>query len=149
MSSASSVLAFISYLLPPGTYVVCDRYAFSGVAYTAAKGLSFDWCKNPDIGLPTPDRVFYLDIDPEAAKARAEYGNERYEKLEFQKKLGAQFKEFAVDKSFWKAVEANRDMDVITSEIIAEVEKIDSELPAGAPIAKLWVGEEAVPAMGA
>ena len=31
-------------MLQSGTNVVCDRYAYSGVAYSAAKGLSFDWC---------------------------------------------------------------------------------------------------------
>lgn len=89
-----------------------------------------------------------MDIDPEKAKARAEYGEERYEKLEFQKKLGAQFKEFATNASFWRAVAADRDMDVITSEIVAEVEKLDGELPAGATVARLWVKEE-VPVAGA
>ena len=29
------------------------RYAFSGVAFSAAKpGLSLSWCKQPDVGLP-------------------------------------------------------------------------------------------------
>merc|ERR1719414_2623299 len=30
-----------------GTTIVCDRYAFSGVAYSAAKGLNFEWCQAP------------------------------------------------------------------------------------------------------
>ena len=29
------------------------RYAYSGVAFSAAKpGLSLNWCKQPDVGLP-------------------------------------------------------------------------------------------------
>ena len=32
-------------LLSAGTCLVCDRYAFSGVAYSAAKGLDFTWCQ--------------------------------------------------------------------------------------------------------
>ena len=44
--------------LKSGTTVVCDRYAFSGVAYTAAKEVkTIDWCKAPDRGLPSPDKV--------------------------------------------------------------------------------------------
>ena len=40
-----------------------DRYAFSGVAFSAAKGtLSMDWCKGPDRGLPKPDLVLFLDV---------------------------------------------------------------------------------------
>merc|ERR1711907_505279 len=44
----------IVHELNQGTTIVCDRYAFSGVAYTAAKGLAFDWCQAPDRGLPCP-----------------------------------------------------------------------------------------------
>ena len=49
--------------LGAGETLVCDRYAFSGVAFTAAKGtLDLEWCKNPDRGLPAPDAVIYLDV---------------------------------------------------------------------------------------
>jgi dTMP kinase len=57
--------------LAAGTHVVCDRYAYSGVAFsTAKKGLSASWCVAPDRGLPAPDAVVYLDLEPEAAAAR-------------------------------------------------------------------------------
>ena len=54
------------------------RYAYSGVAYSTAKGLDIHWTKNGDIGLPRPDMVFYMDIDPEVAAKRSDYGDERY-----------------------------------------------------------------------
>lgn len=76
--------------LRAGTTVVMDRYAFSGVAYTAAKGaqgLDLDWCKAPDAGLPAPDLVLYMQLSKEAAAARAGFGEERYEKTEFQAKV--------------------------------------------------------------
>jgi len=39
--------------LAEGTNIIIDRYAFSGVAFSAAKpGLSLSWCKQPDVGLP-------------------------------------------------------------------------------------------------
>lgn len=44
------------------------RYAFSGVAFSAAKpSLDFDWCKECDRGLPAPDAVIFLDIPVEKA----------------------------------------------------------------------------------
>lgn len=46
---------------------VCDRYAYSGVAFTSAKGLDIEWCKNPDRGLPAPDCIIYLDLAVEEA----------------------------------------------------------------------------------
>lgn len=46
---------------------ICDRYAYSGVAFTSSKGLDLDWCKACDRGLPAPDCVIYLDIPVEDA----------------------------------------------------------------------------------
>jgi dTMP kinase len=63
--------------LKGGDTIVCDRYAFSGVAYSAAKGLDLNWCKNGDIGLPRPDIVFYMKVTPEFAAQRGGYGEER------------------------------------------------------------------------
>jgi dTMP kinase len=46
--------------LRQGTNIVSDRYAYSGVAFSAAKGLPLQWCKDSDRGLPKPDFTFYL-----------------------------------------------------------------------------------------
>lgn len=57
--------------LAAGTHVICDRYAYSGVAFSSAKkGLSAAWCRAPDRGLPAPDAVLYLDLEPAAAADR-------------------------------------------------------------------------------
>ncbi|RXK39299.1 thymidylate kinase [Tremella mesenterica] len=74
-----------------GTIVIADRYAFSGIAFSAAKGLSFQYCLNPDTGLPLPDRTVYLTLSPEVAASRGAYGEERYETLEMQKRVREQF----------------------------------------------------------
>ena len=47
--------------------LVLDRYAYSGVAYTATKrvpGRDLAWCMQPDTGLPRPDLLFYLRVAP-------------------------------------------------------------------------------------
>ena len=79
--------------LEKGETVVCDRYAFSGVAFRCEKGLSVEWCKNADRGVPAPDVVLYLDVKAEVAGKRGGYGEERYEKEEFQSKVRAVFEE--------------------------------------------------------
>lgn len=57
--------------LQAGTTIVCDRYAYSGVAFSAAKpGMDFEWCRGPDVGLPAPDVVIFLDMSPEQAEER-------------------------------------------------------------------------------
>ena len=50
----------IAELLESGTHVICDRYAYSGVAYSLAKGLNFEWCCGADRGLIMPDLVIYF-----------------------------------------------------------------------------------------
>jgi dTMP kinase len=70
--------------LKEGYNVVIDRYAYSGVAFSAAKGLDLDWCKKPDSGLLNPDAVIYLELSVDEAMKRANYGEERYEKRDFQ-----------------------------------------------------------------
>ena len=69
--------------LASGTNIVCDRYAFSGVTYSAAKGLDFEWCLNADRGLVQPDLVIYIKVSMETIKERSGFGDERYEKTEF------------------------------------------------------------------
>ena len=53
--------------LNEGKNVILDRYVYSGVVYSAAKGLDLNWCLNPDKGLPKPDLLFYIEIDRDEA----------------------------------------------------------------------------------
>jgi dTMP kinase len=80
--------AEIRAALADGMHVVVDRYAFSGVAFSASKdGLSFGWCKHADRGLPKPDLVCFLDISPSLASQRCGFGNEIYENMLFQTRV--------------------------------------------------------------
>ena len=84
----------IEKLSVQNTNLICDRYAYSGVAYSGAKGLDFEWCLNADRGLVKPDLVFYIDLDMDTIKERSGFGDERYEKTEFQEKVREQFLKF-------------------------------------------------------
>merc|ERR1719178_398667 len=86
-----SVLSIVE-TLNNGTSVICDRYAFSGVAYSAAKGLDLAWCQTPDIGLPVPDGVFFLHVDESVGASRANFGDERYENADMQGRVRSKFK---------------------------------------------------------
>jgi len=62
---------------------VVDRYAYSGVAYSAAKnvsGMGREWCAAPDSGLIAPDAVIFLEILPKGAEAR--YASDRAGRLD-------------------------------------------------------------------
>lgn len=78
---------WIKDTLNAGISIVCDRYSYSGIAYSVAKGLDAAWCAASERGLPAPDAVFYLDVPPEVAAQRANYGAERYERVDFQRKV--------------------------------------------------------------
>lgn len=64
--------------------------------YSAAKAnpsLPLSWAREPDVGLPRPDLVVFLDLEPEQAEARGGYGDEKYEKKEMQVKVRKLFLE--------------------------------------------------------
>jgi len=146
----------IEKLLNAGTAVICDRYAFSGIAFSASKVtangdplLSFEWCKSPDIGLPAPDLVLFLDITPEKAKERGGYGEERYEKEEMQMRVRKIFhriggEEMVLgDENFsarWVTVDAGRDRDAVAKDVWTLVENLVTKGVKG-PVQKLWSTE--------
>jgi dTMP kinase len=75
-------------LLESGVSLVVDRYAYSGVAYSAAKeSLSLDWCKHSDAGLLAADCVIYMTLSDEVTRTRPGYGDEIYEKSDFQTRV--------------------------------------------------------------
>ncbi|KAG8983843.1 Thymidylate kinase, partial [Tulasnella sp. 427] len=105
--------------LQNGVTIVCDRYVYSGVAFSASKGLSFDWCVAPDVGLPSPDLVLFLDISPEAAKLRGGYGEERYEKEEMQRRVRENFKLLGEEQKTtrdgsWVEIDASKGLASVT-----------------------------------
>jgi len=121
----------IEAALREGTTVICDRYAFSGIAFTFAKSLAsavicskrltYEWCRAPDAGLPAPDLTLFLDISPEAAQLRGGYGEERYEKEELQQKVRQVFATIAEDVrrsgGRWVTIDAGRDRDEVRGDI--------------------------------
>lgn len=146
----------IEKILHSGTTILCDRYAFSGIAFSASKLtpsgdplLSFEWCKSPDIGLPAPDLVLFLDITPEKAKERGGYGNERYEKEDMQKRVRQIFhriesemhKEAVLGSGTrWVTIDAGRDQSAVAKDIWASVEDLVTKGVEG-PVKKLWTVE--------
>jgi len=126
----------ITTLLNAGTTVVADRYAFSGVAFSASKGLSYEWCRAPDIGLPAPDLTVFLDVEPETARERGGYGEERYEKEEMQRRVRLVFERIGKESGRWERVDAGAERDVVESVIWGYVEKLEGNIEE--PGKRLW-----------
>ncbi|GLV41864.1 uncharacterized protein CBL_13596 [Carabus blaptoides fortunei] len=92
--------------LHSGITLIIDRYAYSGVAYSAIKSkMELDWCKQSDVGLPKPDLVFLLTLSSEALAKRPGYGDERYEQIITQQLVAEMYLKLADD--CWKIIDAD------------------------------------------
>ncbi|XP_030950507.1 uncharacterized protein LOC115974340 isoform X2 [Quercus lobata] len=124
--------------LKTGTTLIVDRYSYSGVAFSSAKGLGDEWCKAPEIGLLAPDLVFYLDIQPEKAAERGGYGDEKYERLEFQRKVSQCYQ--VLHDASWKIVDACQPIEDIEKQLQELVLECVMACQKGKPLANLWSG---------
>jgi dTMP kinase len=124
--------------LNSGKDIVCGRYAYSGVAYSIAKGLDMNWCKEEDRGLPEPDFVFYLNVDPKIASERGGYGKEKYENLSFQCEVSKSFEHvFKGDNSKITRIDASKSKEYVLGfigQIINQFETSRREKDIG----RLW-----------
>lgn len=122
--------------LKAGTTLIVDRYSFSGVAFSAAKGLNFDWCKTPENGLPKPDLVVYLTLSAEAMARRGGFGAERYETSEIQQNVKKMF-ELMIEEPLWRVVNADKSEEALCDEleelVVKKINSITDE-----PIDQLW-----------
>ncbi|XP_034737066.1 thymidylate kinase [Etheostoma cragini] len=113
------LVPLIKKKLEQGTTLVVDRYAFSGVAFTSAKpGFSLDWCMKPDVGLPKPDLVMFLQLSPSEAALRGQFGEERYETSVFQKAVQLKFEQLMKDRSVnWQVIDASQSVEDVHENI--------------------------------
>ncbi|KAI8057169.1 thymidylate kinase-like protein [Syncephalis plumigaleata] len=105
--------------LRKGITLVVDRYAYSGVVFSAAKGLSLQWCKQPDVGLLRPDLVCLLDMPVEEATRRGDFGQERYERIDLQKRVRDNFAQLREPE--WLVLDATQDVDTLHNTIVERV----------------------------
>ncbi|XP_075935465.1 thymidylate kinase [Anarhichas minor] len=105
--------------LEQGITLVVDRYAFSGVAFTSAKpGFCLDWCMKPDVGLPKPDLVMFLQLSPAEAAHRGQFGEERYETSVFQRAVQQKFEQLRKDPSVnWQVIDASQSVEDVHENI--------------------------------
>ena len=115
------------------------------MAFSAVKAsLSFEWCTFPDIGLPEPDLVLFLDVSPAVARSRGGYGEERYEKEEMQRSVRDIFKRIEKEAKQPKDMQRMDWVTIDADSILADVEQtiweIAEPLSKGIsrPLGKLW-----------
>ncbi|KAM8745214.1 thymidylate kinase [Acanthopagrus schlegelii] len=125
--------------LEQGISLVVDRYAFSGAAFTSAKpGFCLDWCKKPDVGLPKPDLVMFLQLSPAEAALRGQFGEERYETSVFQRAVQQKFEQLMKDPSVnWQVIDAAQSVDDVHKDITNHsLNAVNKAL--NLPLGELW-----------
>ncbi|KAJ1533974.1 Thymidylate kinase, partial [Cladochytrium tenue] len=118
-----------------GTTVILDRYAYSGVAYTLAKGapgLDLSFCKAADAGLLAPDLVLFLDIPAASAASRPGFGDERYETRDAAAAVRRAFALLAEDARAdpaapdWTVIDAARPREEVLKDVLKHATDVAS-----------------------
>ncbi|MCP9261616.1 hypothetical protein DINM_004962 [Dirofilaria immitis] len=96
-----------------GTHLVVDRYAYSGIAYTLAKGadnITIEWAKLADMGELRPDCVIYFNLSFEEAQKGRD--------LVMNKKVDDVMKKLAIENTdLWKIVDASLPVEEISENV--------------------------------
>lgn len=133
--------------LSKGYTIICDRYYYSGMVYSAAKhnpSLSLAWAQTPDVGLPRPDAVVFLNLEAVEAEKRGGYGEEKYEKREMQQRVRELFLGLLVvdgDEKEMRVVDAGETVEVVGERIWQAVEPVMQSVgrgKAGVGKVKAW-----------
>ncbi|KAF5139680.1 thymidylate kinase [Vairimorpha ceranae] len=66
--------------------LLCDRYSWSGICFSHAKGIDLGWAVETERLLPKPDITFFLEADVNVLMKRHNWGDEILETREFQLK---------------------------------------------------------------
>ena len=116
--------------LENGVNVICDRYLFSGIAYSVASGLDKEWCLACDKGLPEPDVVIFFDLSLEEAQKRRRTLSrdvDNYETIEFQRKVKRAYDELRRELN-WISVDANVDQETLAKNITSIIQNLNSSV---------------------
>uniref|UniRef100_A0A0N4Z2I8 Thymidylate kinase n=1 Tax=Parastrongyloides trichosuri TaxID=131310 RepID=A0A0N4Z2I8_PARTI len=113
-----AIIDEIKSYLNSGITVICDRYVYSGISYSLAKGLDRKWVVSPDVGLLSPDIVLFFDITPESTRRRIGFGDEVFEKKVFQDTVYKHMKDLMLKNTdVCKIINADRSIDEVTEDV--------------------------------
>ncbi len=130
--------------LRAGLVVLADRYAYTAMARTAARGVEQAWLDAVFAFAPAPDAVLWLEIDPATALRRRDRDPDAYEAgldlglaadvrrsyAIFQARLASLFAEYAPRYGF-TPVDATGPVDGVGSELEGAVDRLLEARPRG------------------
>jgi dTMP kinase len=106
-----------------GTTIIIDRYTWSNIAYSVARGMNQQTCEIINSGLPIPNFIIFMDVDPLTASKRSGFGKEIFEKLEFQQSVYKIMCSLTQTSPNIISIDANLDPSTITNQIINKLER--------------------------
>ena len=106
--------------------VLCDRYYHSTIAFQGAQGLDINELIKKNGKFRKPDITFILDAEPELALKRIEYREkEKFEKLEFMKKIRTNFLKLpGLLKDNIKIINSNKTLGEVFEDVRKEADKM-------------------------
>ena len=129
---AQNVAEIVIPALERGEIVICDRFVDSSVAYQGygrELGSVVEKVNKYAVQGIRPDITFWLDIDPEAGKARAAKAGEldrlELEKMDFHFRVYRGYSEIAErEPERVKRIDASKSVDEIRDEIYGHLERL-------------------------
>ncbi|XP_070765159.1 thymidylate kinase isoform X2 [Enoplosus armatus] len=102
------------------------------------QGFCLDWCMKPDVGLPKPDLVMFLQLSPAEAALRGQFGEERYETSAFQKAVQQKFEQLMKDPSVnWQVIDASQSVEDVHQDITTHSLNVINTAQ-NVPLGELW-----------
>lgn len=112
----------IEAALAAGQWVVCDRWLASSIAYGEAQGLDPAWLALIQQVLPPAHVTVLLDLPPEVAAQRKPQQRDAFEQdLALLARVRASYLRQAAASSGWHVVDAARDRDDVTRDVVQVV----------------------------
>lgn len=101
--------------------LLCDRYFYSGIVYSHAKGMDLEWCRAADKGLPAPDAVYFIKVDPRDVVERSGFGNERYENTAFLEKVNEAYMKVLGNLPYCAFIDGSLGVEEIADDIFRRI----------------------------
>jgi dTMP kinase len=109
--------ALIEQWLNEGTFILCDRYVASSVAYGEAQGLDPGWLTDIQRFLPAPALTVLLDIAPETAVRRKAANRDRYERdLALLSRVRSSYRRQA-EAGGWLLLDGERQQQAVAADV--------------------------------
>ncbi len=114
----------IDAALSSGSWVICDRFLASSIAYGEAQGLDPAWLLEIQRVLPVPDVTVLLDLAPEVAAVRKLAERDRFEQdLPLLTRVRASYLRQAAAGAGWGVVDAARPKALVAADVAALVDR--------------------------